>query len=109
LLPGVGEALLGHDDAPDEDDEHSEDAEAWQEENGDDEPVQLAEFEDQIALDLELLKNEIVELDSASGGVLLQADQLRPLNAVIADALVRYEYDEARLTEYMFTLMGVRD
>ncbi len=70
-------------------------------------PVQLGDFEDQIAADLELLDSDI-ELDRSSDRVLLQADQIRALTAVIADALARYEYNEEQLTSYMFDLF-VRD
>jgi hypothetical protein len=36
-------------------------------------------------------------------------DQLRALDAVIADALARYEYTESELSSYMFSVMGVTD
>ncbi|MGA2902278.1 MAG: hypothetical protein ABSD98_00480 [Candidatus Korobacteraceae bacterium] len=70
-------------------------------------PVQLADFEDQIAADLELLDSD-VELDRSSDRVIFKADQFRALTAVIADALARYEYGEEQLTAYMFDLF-IRD
>ena len=70
-------------------------------------PVQLAEFDLQVAEDLELLETGFVDTYSNSEDVLLRTDQLRPLIAVVADALARYEHNESELLSYMFSLMGV--
>ena len=72
-------------------------------------PVQIEDFEDQVAADLELLETDVVELEPASQGVELRLDRVRALNAVVMDALARYEHNEAQLMSYMFTLMSVRD
>jgi hypothetical protein len=87
--------------------EDNPDEDEW-EENEEEEPMQLDDFEDQLAKDLELLGSDIVELE-ASPNILLRTDQLRALNAVITDALARYDYNEHGLMPYMFTVMGVRD
>ena len=62
-----------------------------------------------IAKDLADLENDVVEPASGPREILLRTDWLRPLNAVVADALARYEYDEEQLISYMFSHMGVRD
>lgn len=91
----------------DNEDEDS-DATSWGGEDGD-EPAQLEDFEIQIAKDLADLENDVVEHASGPREILLRTDWSRPLNAVVADALARYEYDEEQLISYMFSLMGVRD
>jgi len=73
----------------------------------DEEPIQLADFEQQIAQDLELLENDLVDMDSGSHNIVLRTDALRPVVAVVADALVRYEHNESDLLAYMFSVMGV--
>jgi len=70
------------------------------------EPIQLKEFEQQVAEDIELLEG-LVDVDSDSHDILLLTDQLRPLVAVVADALARYEHTENELMYYMFSAMGV--
>jgi len=82
---------------------------AWSEENYAVEPIQAGEFEDQMAEDLSLLETDFVKADSASQIVHLQTDRLQALNAVVADALARYEYNDDQLMAYMFSLMGIRD
>src|SRR5713101_74832 len=57
------------------------------------EPIQLGEFEEQMAEDLSLLETDMVTFDSASQGVCVRMDRLHPLNAVAVDALARYEYE----------------
>jgi len=73
----------------------------------DEDPIQLADFEQQIAEDLELLDSDLVEMDSGSHNIMLRTDALRPVVAVVADALARYEHNERELIEYMFSVMGV--
>lgn len=63
------------------------------------------DFEDQLAGDLEIMENVLVERDSASDDICLRADEMRPLNAVATDALVRYDYNGPELFSYMFDLM----
>jgi hypothetical protein len=72
-------------------------------------PIVLEEFETQLAADLSILESDVVELDSASETVVVRPGQMRALNAVVADALARYEYDERQLLAYMFSLFGVKD
>jgi hypothetical protein len=86
--------------------EHSIDH--YWDEDYEEEPVQLGEFEDQVAIDIELLEG-LVDGDAASADVVLQNKHLLALTAVIADASVRYEYEEEALISYMFDLMGIRD
>jgi hypothetical protein len=86
-----------------------DDSDIGQGNDEDDEPVQIAGFEEQIAADLSLLENDMLELDSTSDGGELRPGQVQALNAVIADALARYDYDAEHLLSYMFSLMGIRD
>ncbi len=71
--------------------------------------IRIAEFETQITEDLELLETDVIERDSDSNRLVLNTDHLRALNAVITDALARYEYTESELMAYMFSVMGVMD
>lgn len=75
----------------------------------DEEPIQIAEFQDQLAADLENMETAAVVPVAGTQSVRMLVDQVRPLNAVITDALARYEYNEHQLMEYMFDVMGVRD
>lgn len=77
--------------------------EAWDEDD-DFEPLQVAEFEDQLAHDLAELDGAILERDS--GDVILRMEQLRPVSALMMDALVRYGYAEPDLRSYMLSLLG---
>jgi hypothetical protein len=81
----------------------------WEDNDEDYPPVQLVDFEDQIAVDLEMLETDVVELERATQDVDLRLDRVRALNAVVMDAVARYEHNEAQLMSYMFTLMRVRD
>jgi hypothetical protein len=74
-----------------------------------DEPIQLAEFDHQLAADLENMEAGVVEALAGTQAVRFLSDQTRALNAVISDALARYEYGEDQLMEYMLDVMGVRD
>lgn len=96
-------------DGEEEDDEESpwEDEEYWEEESQDGLLEEIDAFEPQLARDLALLESDAI--DSDSGAVILRPGQMRPLNAVVMDALARYEYDEEHLLAYMFSLFGVRD
>jgi hypothetical protein len=78
----------------------------WEEEA---EPIQIAEFDDQLAADLENMEAGVVEAITGTQAIRLLPDQTRGLNAVITDALARYEYGEDQLMEYMLDVMGVRD
>ena len=71
------------------------------------EPIALKEFEQQTAEDLELLEGDLLDVDSDSDEIVLRTDQLRPLVAVVADALARYEHTDNELMSYMFSVMGV--
>jgi uncharacterized protein DUF4365 len=84
----------------DEDDLHEED---------DAEMVRVAEFEPQITEDFETLEADLIDRDSGSDSFIMKTDQLRALNAVIADALARYEYSESELMAYMLSIMGILD
>jgi hypothetical protein len=73
-----------------------------------DDPPQVAEFTQQVAEDLELLKGDMVDTGSnSSSKVYFRGPQQLPLIAVIADARARYRHSDAELTEYMFSVMGV--
>jgi hypothetical protein len=93
------EQATAHEDHPEEDE--------WDHEE--EEPIQLDDFENQLAKDLELLETEIVERDSGSSNIILRTNQIHALSAVITDALARYEYKEEQLMSYMFSLLGVQD
>lgn len=80
-----------------------------EDEDEDEEPMQLDEFDGQLAKDLAILECEMIDLNSSSGNIVLRTDQIRALNAVISDALARYDYNEQQLVGYMFSLMGIRD
>jgi len=71
-------------------------------------PVKLVEFDEQIATDLDFIDTSFVELDANSDVIRVLPEQMQPLLAVVTDALVRYEYNEAQLSSYMFDLM-IRD
>lgn len=74
-----------------------------------DEPIQIAEFDDQLAADLENMEAGVVEAVAGTHATRFLPDQTRGLNAVITDALARYEYGDDQLVEYMLDAMGVRD
>lgn len=79
----------------------------WEDEE---DPPQVAEFQEQIVLDLDLLNNDIIEIDSSHhDDIQLRVDQQLPLIAVVADARARYEHNEQDLVAYMFNVMGVYD
>jgi hypothetical protein len=81
------------------------DSEEWdEEEDEEDGPAQIQEFEEQIGNDLELLDNGPIEANSSSEIVRLRPEQSRALVAVISDAAARYEYSESQLMNYMFDL-----
>lgn len=96
--PGAGGGVLGEDD---------EDAGVWEE--LDEEPIPIADYETQLAEDLETLDASVVELSATTDAGSLRPEQIRALIAVVADAVARYEYDEDHLASYMFSLLGVRD
>ena len=77
----------------------------------DDDPegVRVAEFEPQLTEDFETLEGDLIDRDSGSATFALKADQLYALNAVIADALARYEYTESELLAYMLSIAGILD
>ena len=61
-----------------------------QEATEDDEPVLLADFETQLAEDLALMETDVVEMQPGTQTFRLRTTNVRPLYAVVADALVRY-------------------
>ena len=71
-------------------------------------PLQLADFEDQLTADIDLLEN-LIETDTVSDGLVLRNNEALALTALATDALVRYNYAEEELISYMFNLVGVRD
>lgn len=77
--------------------------------NKQEEPTQIAEFDNQLAADLENMEARVVEALAGTQTFRFLADQTRALNAVISDALARYDYREDQLMEYMLDVMGVRD
>jgi hypothetical protein len=95
-----------NDEEYDEDDDDADYDEDYEEEE---ELEPLDEFEPQLASDISLLEDDMIGTDAASEQYDIMPVQMRPLNAVVLDALVRYRYNEAQLRAYMFTVMGVRD
>ena len=96
-----------------EEDEPAEDEDEWDfddedYEDEDEEPVQMMDFQDQLAVDLDLIE-AVASQDSNSGAFQLQADQLRASSAVIADAIARFQYARAELMNYALDVMGIRD
>jgi len=87
--------------------EESRDENDWDEEGG--EPEQIAEFEEQIVNDLEVLVDNFIDIETDSNQITVRAKEILPLSAVIIDALVRYEYDKSDILPYMFSLFGVLD
>jgi hypothetical protein len=73
------------------------------------EPEQIAEFEEQVVHDLDLLEDDLIDLETTSNQVIVRAKEILPLSAIIIDAFVRYEYDESEILPYMFNLFGVLD
>ncbi|MFL5561015.1 MAG: hypothetical protein ACJ79K_06045 [Gemmatimonadaceae bacterium] len=92
------------DEAPD--DAEGEDMREYSHET-DDTPIQIADFDEQLAADLLLLENDVLEVGSASSHVTLRPEELRALVAVVSDSVARYEYDEEQLLTYMSNVMGV--
>lgn len=78
----------------------------WESETGE---AVLADFQAQLAVDLESLETSSLDLDGVSQEVTFHPAHLRALTAVAMDAMARYDYDEQHLLLYMFSLMGVRD
>jgi hypothetical protein len=75
----------------------------------DEAPRQIRDFEEQVAQDLAVLEDVLIDLDTTSGTVNVRADVMLPLTSVIVDALVRYDYDAVTVLPYMFNLVGVLD
>ncbi len=71
--------------------------------------IRVAEFEPQITEDFETLEADLIDRDGGPDTFTLKTDQLRALNAVITDALARYEYTESELMAYMFSIMSILD
>lgn len=75
----------------------------------DEDLVQLGEFDDQLAADLSDLETDVVDFQASGETVVVRRERVISLTAVAADALARYEYNDAELISYMYSLMGVRD
>jgi hypothetical protein len=75
----------------------------------DEEPIQIANFEEQVAEDLAILEDDLIDLDMTSDTVVVRGDSIMPLAALIMDALVRYNYTAETVLPYMFGLVGVLD
>jgi hypothetical protein len=73
-----------------------------------DEPIQILDFEEQLVIDLETIDTGILTQAASGQAICLLSDQTRSLNAVIMDALARYEYSRSQLMDYMFDAMGTR-
>lgn len=100
--------MLEEAEAEDEDDwEEWEDEEEY--EDAYDGTAPIAEFEEQLAEDLDLLDTDLVSIDAKSEIIDLRHEQLLPLVAVVADALVRHEYTKENVLPYMFSLFRVLD
>jgi hypothetical protein len=59
-----------------------EEEDSCEPDDDEEDPIQLADFEQQIAEDLELLDSDLVEMDSGSHNIMLRTDALRPVTAV---------------------------
>lgn len=81
------------------DDDHEEERE---------EPIQLLGFEDQLVIDLDTMNTAVLDQNNRDASIKFLPDQTRSLNAVITDALARYDYTPNQLIEYMFDVMGIR-
>ncbi len=88
--------------------DEDEDYDYWNEED-EGPPVQLVDFEEQVARDLDLLEHDFVDLDPVSDDLLIRPAGILPLVALVTDALVRYDYDAEHVLIYMFNLLGVFD
>jgi len=71
--------------------------------------VQIADFQEQLAIDLEALESGVLASVAGSQSTRFLGDQVKAVNAVIANALARYDYNESQLMSYMFDVMGVLD
>ncbi|HEV3037107.1 MAG TPA: hypothetical protein VHA33_04905 [Candidatus Angelobacter sp.] len=83
-----------------------DDSNYWEEQE---QPIKIAEFDDQLSADLDNMEAGVVEAVTGTQAFRFLPDQTRAINAVITDALARYEYGEDQLMEYMLDVMGVRD
>jgi hypothetical protein len=92
--------------AEDVDDEDFDEDDSAGEEEG---PVQILDFQDQLAADLDSIETGVVRQDSNSGAFHLHGDQLRASSAVISDAIARFQYSRPDLMNYAFDVMGIRD
>lgn len=90
---------LGSDVEDDLDDEYELD---------NDEPIQLREFNEQLAIDLDEIDTDTIQ-QSGTDAFQIEAQQFRALTAVITDAVARYDYGRDQVIEYMVDVMGLRD
>jgi hypothetical protein len=91
-------------DRSSDDDEDDDWAEQWEEE-----PIQISEFQEQLATDLDIIESGVATQITGTQSIRFLAGQMRALSAIIADALARYEYQPDQLMNYMFDVMGIRD
>lgn len=75
----------------------------------DEEPIQLSEFGEQLAEDLALLDENLIDLGTTTDTISVSVEAISPLSALITDALVRYGYNSKTVLPYMFNLVGVQD
>lgn len=54
------------------------------------------------------MNTAVLDQNNRDASIKFLPDQTRSLNAVITDALARYDYTPNQLIEYMFDVMGIR-
>lgn len=84
-----------------------EDSDDW--EDSEEPQMPIAEFQDQLTIDLELIDSLATSEPKGSEGIQFLGTELRALTAVITDAIARYGYNKSELVNYMYDVMGIRD
>jgi hypothetical protein len=99
-------------DAEDSDGEDNDAEDDWDDDEvseEEEEPVEILDFQDQLAADLDSVDTSFLRQDSRTGNLCLERNDLRALSAVIADAVARFRYDRKELMDFAFDVMGIRD
>ena len=106
----IADSVYAYDDESADDEEESfeadDDEDKYYDED-DDHPIVSEHFESQLISDIENVDSYLLQRE-ASESYRIVVDQLRALNAVSLDALVRYQYSVNELYAYMFSVMGIR-
>lgn len=64
-------------------------------------------FEERFYEDLEYLNIDFITLDTRSESFKVELEYIQPIQSILLDAIVRYEYDLNDLLEYGFNALGV--